>query len=154
MAKLCFYEDGVGSRDCQTFDSEGEIGTFSETTYPHDWSDMAVYDDKMWVVGGCDPDDFSKCHNHVEYYVEGDYSWQTGSAHPSSQIYGGVVLGDASGVYTFGGRGSNNARSVFRMRNGSWSFLGQMSEAAAYSYYFTSGKIVGDYAYVGEKYFS
>lgn len=112
---------------------------------------MAVYDNKMWVVGGCDPDDFSACHNHVEYYIHNNYSWYSGPSHPAEQVYGGLVLGDASGLYTFAGRGPNQARSVFRMRSGSWSFLGQMTAAAGYSYYFSSGKIVGGFAYVGEK---
>lgn len=117
---------------------------------------MAVHDDKMWVVGGCDPSEFDFCHNRVEYYAKNEHNWQVGPSHPRSEIYAGVVLGDAQGVYTFGGRGDYNERAVYRMRNGSWSFLGQMTDSnkhASFNFhtYYTSGKIVGDYAYIGEK---
>ena len=81
---------------CQTFDGENQGLIDARSTYPHDWSSMAIYDDKMWVVGGCDPDAYS-CGNTVEYYDGA--SWHISQNHPHQEVYGNLVLGDANGLY-------------------------------------------------------
>ncbi|CAG5112316.1 Oidioi.mRNA.OKI2018_I69.chr2.g6543.t1.cds [Oikopleura dioica] len=52
---LCFYEDGIDAFGCTVFDGENQKLIDAKSQHPHDWADMTVYDDKMWVVGGCDP---------------------------------------------------------------------------------------------------
>jgi hypothetical protein len=86
----------IDAYSCQTFDGENQGLIDARSTYPHDWASMAVYDDKMWVVGGCDPTGFS-CGNTVEFY-NGE-SWQIGTNHPHADIYGNLVLADADGLY-------------------------------------------------------
>ena len=81
---------------CQTFDGENQSVIDAKTAYPHDWASMAVYNDKMWVVGGCDPGEF-ECTNKVESY-DGT-SWQLGTDHPTPELKGHLVMAESHGLY-------------------------------------------------------
>ncbi|CAG5112952.1 Oidioi.mRNA.OKI2018_I69.chr2.g7110.t2.cds [Oikopleura dioica] len=82
IAYLCFDENGVDQRGCQGFDGNDQIRVKQKSTHAHDWSSMAVYDGRMWVVGGCES---SGCYNHVEFF-DGN-SWQLSVPHPDSTIW-------------------------------------------------------------------
>ena len=97
VAHLCFDEEGVDMFGCQTFDGTNQNVIDARTQYAHDWSSMAVYNNKIWVVGGCDSWSNGGCHNHVESF-DGS-SWSLSAAHPDSELVGHLVLGDVNGLY-------------------------------------------------------
>ena len=108
---MCFDANGVGADRCQTFDGEegGQAVLPSRSNSPHDYTAMAIYDNKMWVVGGCDPNGFD-CHNIVESF-DGS-AWRVAPSLPVSEIYAQTVLGDVNGLYAISGRPSSNSQNV------------------------------------------
>ena len=154
VAHLCFDENGANSDACQTFDGETDKLAKGKTSVAHDWSAMAVYKDKMWTVGGCNPD-LNDCHNVVEYYNGQD--WALAPEHPSASIFGMTLLADNNGMYTLGGRPTeHNSQDVYMFTGHcpctyKWAFLGKMSNAQLGFSDFTSGKIIsGGIAYAGQ----
>lgn len=147
LTYLCFDEDGVDENGCSTWDGESQTVIPAKSTYAHDWAEMTVFDDKMWVVGGCDPQEYY-CHGESESF-DGN-SWTVGVPHPSGEISGHLLLSDGSAMYTMSGRGGLS-QDVFMFKNNAWTLLGKLTENHAGAYYLSSGKIVGDYAYLGEE---
>ena len=96
LTYLCFDEEGVDEFGCQTFDGSNQNVIDAKSNSAHDWSSMAVYDDKMWVVGGCGVET-SGCHNIVEAF-DGN-SWSVSVPHADGALVGHLVLGDAFGLY-------------------------------------------------------
>lgn len=150
VAYLCFDENGVDQRGCQGFDGTDQIRVKQKSTHAHDWSSMAVYDGRMWVVGGCES---SGCYNHVECF-DGN-SWQLSVPHPDSTMYGHLVLGDDNGLYTISdvaNYGEIGFRYGVRIFDGnSWTDLGELSQAHKFSYGVNAGVIVNGYAYIGKE---
>ena len=111
LTHMCFDANGVGADRCQTFDGEegGQAVLPSRSNSPHDYTAMAIYDNKMWVVGGCDPNGFD-CHNIVESF-DGS-AWRVAPSLPVSEIYAQTVLGDVNGLYAISGRPSSNSQNV------------------------------------------
>ena len=94
---LCFDESGVDMYGCQTYDGYSQNLIEARTQYAHDWSTMAVYNDEMWVVGGCENGGAFGCHNRVESF--NGSSWSLSIDHPDRQLSGHLVLGDGNGLY-------------------------------------------------------
>ncbi|CBY34294.1 unnamed protein product [Oikopleura dioica] len=143
---LCFDEDGVDVYGCSTFDGESQTVISAKSNYAHDWADMTVFDDKMWVVGGCDPEIYG-CHGETESF-DGN-SWAVAAAHPSGAIASHLVLSDGYALYTISGRGGLQ-QDVFMFKNNVWTLLGKLTENHADASFLSSGRIVGEYAYLGE----
>ena len=97
VTHLCFDDEGVGEKSCQTFDGSNQAVIDAKSNSPHDWSSMAIYDNKMWVVGGCGVSDYGACHNIVEAF-DGN-SWSVSVPHADGALVGHLVLGDAYGLY-------------------------------------------------------
>ena len=96
VTHLCFDDEGEGETGCQTFDGNNQGVIDAQSNSAHDWSSMAIYDNKMWVVGGCSVGE-SGCHNIVEAY-DGN-SWSVSVPHADAALVGHLVLGDAHGLY-------------------------------------------------------
>ena len=143
---LCFDEDGVDAYGCSVFDGEDQKLLDAKSQHPHDWAAMTVYDDKMWVVGGCDPLTYD-CNGIVEFF-DGN-SWNLAAHHPAEEISGHLLLADANALYTIAGR--RMSQDVYMFKDNTWTLIGQLTENAADSWWISSGKIIGDYAYLGEE---
>ncbi|CAG5110246.1 Oidioi.mRNA.OKI2018_I69.chr2.g4663.t1.cds [Oikopleura dioica] len=149
-AHLCFDDryKAVGPKKCQTFDGENESVLPVESNAGHVSAAMAIYQEKMWVVGGCESEDLSTCHNSVEFF-DGN-AWTQSARFPEAMILAHIVLADENGLYTIAGWHVSQ-RDVYMFKNTEWKFLGKMSESTANSKYFTSGIIApGSFAYAGE----
>ena len=82
---------------CQTFDGVNQNVIDAKSSVAHDWASMDVFDNRMWVVGGCETFGGAGCHNIVEVF-DGS-SWTVSVPHPDSRLVGHLVLGDAHGLY-------------------------------------------------------
>ena len=110
LTHMCFDSNGVGIDRCQTFDGEegGQAVLPNRSNAPHDYAAMAIYDNKMWVVGGCDT--YNDCHNIVESYDGSAWTAAPNIPVERDEIYSQLVLGDVNGLYSISGR--YNGRNV------------------------------------------
>jgi hypothetical protein len=98
VTHLCFDEEGVGAKGCQTFDGNNQGIIDAESNSAHDWSSMAIYDNKMWVVGGCSAVEFG-CHNIVEAFD--GHSWSVSVPHAENRVRFQIQKFNLTPVYGF-----------------------------------------------------